>query len=265
MLDFAFLSALNVNPGCNGGFIDVHHTSLGAGPEVYNSMGSSHNCVGGSETSCVPDHPPVGDASKTGMGSTVPSPAHWYAHNTPGCNGGVISSDVVHTSLAGCNNGGIVDGCDCPHIPGLPGGIADVNTTSLGAGPEVYNSMGASHNCVGGSETSCVPDHPPVGDASKTGMGSTVPSPAHWYAHNDGVVMKPSQALAVLPVTGTVTQGKKVCVATPGHLVMGCHAFTLAAIQGVVKGDFINFTENAAKNAEAVTPVGAFLIRKISA
>jgi hypothetical protein len=40
--------------------------------------------------------------------------------------------------------------------------------------------MGASHNCVGGSEQGCIPKNPPVGDATKTGMGSTLPAPAHW-------------------------------------------------------------------------------------
>jgi len=159
-------------------------------------------------------------------------------HNNPSCNGGVISSDV--------------------------------HTTSLGAGPEVYNNMDASHNCVGGSETSCIPDSPPVGDASKTGMGSTLPSPSHWYANGDGVVMKTSQALAAVPIAGANIEAKKsVANATPGHIMMATHAVTLAAIQGVIRGDFIKgdfsqFQKNAVKNAESVTPVGAFMIRKIS-
>ena len=54
-----------VEPGCNGGGVDggAHTTSLGAGPEVYNNMEASHNCVGGSEQGCIPDHPPVGDGT----------------------------------------------------------------------------------------------------------------------------------------------------------------------------------------------------------
>ncbi|EKX35092.1 hypothetical protein GUITHDRAFT_155585 [Guillardia theta CCMP2712] len=45
--------------------------------------------------------------------------------------------------------------------------------------------MAAVHNCVGGSETSCLP--PPgelavmFADPSKAGLGYTVPPPAHWY------------------------------------------------------------------------------------
>eukprot|EP00960_Hanusia_phi_P073967 768129-Hanusia_phi.AAC.1 len=43
----------------------------------------------------------------------------------------------------------------------------------------------AVHNCVGGSETSCLP--PPgelavmFADPSKAGLGYTVPPPSHWY------------------------------------------------------------------------------------
>ena len=43
---------------------------------------------------------------------------------------------------------------------------AGLHTTALGAGPEVYNNMEASHNCVGGSEQGCIPDKPPVGDGT---------------------------------------------------------------------------------------------------
>ena len=57
---------------------------------------------------------------------------------------------------------------------------AGLHTTALGAGPEVYNNMAASHNCVGGSEQGCIPEHPPVADPSKTGMGSSLPPPASW-------------------------------------------------------------------------------------
>ena len=59
-------------------------------------------------------------------------------------------------SLNGVHDGGVTAPAPAP-------------TTVLGAGPEVYNNFSASQNCVGGSETSCIPEHPPVGDPSKTG------------------------------------------------------------------------------------------------
>lgn len=87
------------------------------------------------------------------------------AAGTP-CSGRVLSrSEFSVTSNTSYANGG--------HPAGL-------HTTALGAGPEVYNNMAASHNCVGGSEQGCIPEHPPVADPSKTGMGSSLPPPASW-------------------------------------------------------------------------------------
>lgn len=46
--------------------------------------------------------------------------------------------------------------------------------------------------------------------------------------------MVPAKELAVpaaMPVQGASATGNKVAAASPGHLVMGCHAFTLAALQ----------------------------------
>ena len=47
--------------------------------------------------------------------------------------------------------------------------------------------------------------------------------------------------------------------ASPGQLILCFHAFTLAAAQGVVKGDFSCFMQDAASNAEAVTPLGGVM------
>jgi hypothetical protein len=79
-----------------------------------------------------------------------------------------------------------------PHIPlvgcdGQGGFITPTHTTGLGAGPEVYNNMAASHNCVGGSEQGCIPKNPPVGNPAFTGSSSSLPAPAHWYAHGGHV------------------------------------------------------------------------------
>ena len=36
-------------------------------------------------------------------------------------------------------------------------------------------------------------------------------------------------------------------------------------MQGIAKGDFSSFKEDAADNAKAVTPVGALMVRKMTA
>ena len=103
-----------------------------------------------------------------------------------------------------------------PHIPvvgcdGQGGFITPTHTTGLGAGPEVYNNMAASHNCVGGSEQGCIPKNPPVGNPALTGSSSTLPAPAHWYANgcgNGGMVAKEAAVPAFAPATAEVT----VCV-----------------------------------------------------
>ncbi|EKX35091.1 hypothetical protein GUITHDRAFT_155584 [Guillardia theta CCMP2712] len=63
--------------------------------------------------------------------------------------------------------------------------FALVPLSALGAGPEITNNMYAPHNCVGGSETSCLPSPGELSgmfaDPSKAGMGYTVPAPSHWY------------------------------------------------------------------------------------
>jgi len=218
MLDLAFLSALHGVEPCGGGVVD----GCGNGGIVD---GCGNGGFVGAQTTSLGVEP---------------------------CGGGVVD---------GCGNGGIVDGCG-------NGGFVGAQTISLGAGPEVYNNMEASHNCVGGSEQGCIPDNPPVADPSKTGMTYTLPSPAHWYANGNAAELKPSMEI-VAPVAGlgVATDNNKPAVAnpTPGHLFMGCHAFTLAALQGIYKGDFAHFKEDAAKNASAVTPVGAFMVKKITA
>ena len=97
-------------------------------------------------------------------------------------------------------------------------------------------------------------------------MSHTLPDPAHWYANGSDVAMKPSQALAVTAASAEVPKdGKSVSAATPGHLAVASHAFALAAIQGALKGDFQNFKQDAARNAESMTPVGGFVVRQMTA
>jgi len=244
-------------------------------------MSAPHNCVGGSEQGCIPEHPPVGNPALTGSGSTVPAPAHWYAN---GNDFSVASGQKLgagpemYNNMAAPNNcvGGSETSCPAtvPVAPAPPAhwyatgnDFSVASGQKLGAGPEMYNSMSAPHNCVGGSEQGCIPEHPPVGNPALTGSGSTVPPPASWYANGDAPAMAPSKAL-VLPLaapTMEMQSQRTVSKPTPGHLVMACHSFTLAAIQGVFKGDFTSFKEDAAENAQAVTPVGALMVRNITA
>ena len=50
-----------------------------------------------------------------------------------------------------------------------------------------------------------------------------------------------------------------IAKASPSHIVLTCHAITLASIQSASSGDVNekNFQNNATANAEAVTPVRA--------
>ena len=105
-----------------------------------------------------------------------------------------------------------------------------MHTNAL-AGHEFYNNWEAPHNCSGGSEQGCIPKNPPVADASKTGMNQPLPAPAHWYANGQVAGMVASKEIAGPMLPADVENKGKVVNATPGHLVLGCHAFTLAAIQ----------------------------------
>jgi hypothetical protein len=53
----------------------------------------------------------------------------------------------------------------------------------------------------------------------------------------------------------------KTFKASPSHLLAAGHACVLAALQGSAKADFANFKEDAAVNAECVSPVGAAVLR----
>eukprot|EP00802_Teleaulax_amphioxeia_P022935 Tamp_23443.p2 GENE.Tamp_23443~~Tamp_23443.p2 ORF type:complete len:159 (-),score=24.25 Tamp_23443:236-712(-) len=74
------------------------------------------------------------------------------------------------------------------------------------------------------------------------------------------------QALAVPLAAGRASTGRaaNVATATPGHLAAGGHALVLAALQGVRKGTFGAFAADAERNAQAVSPVSAVLVRKLT-
>ena len=54
-----------------------------------------------------------------------------------------------------------------------------------------------------------------------------------------------------------------IAKASPSHILLTCHAITLAGIQSATSGDVQGkkFKENATANAEAVTPVCALDLR----
>ena len=50
--------------------------------------------------------------------------------------------------------------------------------------------------------------------------------------------------------------------ANPSHLLMSCHAVALATLESVWAGDFSQLEDKATANAQAVTPVGAVMLRQ---
>mmetsp|Transcript_49736 Transcript_49736/g.99853 ORF Transcript_49736/g.99853 Transcript_49736/m.99853 type:complete len:112 (-) Transcript_49736:207-542(-) len=109
--------------------------------------------------------------------------------------------------------------------------------------------MEAPNNCVGGSETSC-----PATSAKFP------PPPMSWYANGGGAEMSASKALAA-PLASAEVKEPTVTKAGPGHILLSAHAFTLAVVQGVLKGDLQNVKEDTLANAEAITPVGSHYLR----
>jgi hypothetical protein len=135
------------------------------------------------------------------------------------------------------------------------------HTTALGVGPNIMNNMAAPANCVGGSEQGCLPANCGY---QCGGENVTVPKPMTWYPANGSEDMTTTHALAA-PAAGldaeTKAQDVKPTMANPGHFLLSCHALTMAAVQGVLKGDFKDFSKDATANAESVTPYGGFLLR----
>jgi len=237
--------------------------SLGRGPEFYNNMEAPNNCVGGSETSC-PNTDPV----------PPPPPAHWYAHgdNVSIADGQQLrGAEFYNNSTAPTNCvGGSEQGCQTPGMPAPRGaefyncdynsGCANGGNVSIAdgqqlRGAEFYNCDTCSKNCVGGSEGSCIPSNAPVGNPDLMGGEAN----GFVYANSSGA--QHQLALPVVPAQGPKEQ-TKAFKANPGHLLLSCHAFTLAAIDSVIKADFAKFDEKVTANAEAVTPVGAAVLRQ---
>jgi len=56
----------------------------------------------------------------------------------------------------------------------------------------------------------------------------------------------------------------QIAKASPSHLVFACNALALASVQGAISGDMRgkHIQDKAAANAAAVSPIGAYLLRK---
>jgi len=251
----------------HGGSETLGTQKLGAGPEVYNNMMAPYNCVGGSEQQCIPQtcsyHCGGGPVS-------VPHPDTWY----PAVGG----ESMVGTQKLGA--GPEVYNCmkcpqncvggsetSCPAQPPVKvpapdswypanGGAETLGTQKLGAGHEFYNNMDAPNNCVGGSETSCPPKHT-----------ASIPPPQTWYnAWEVGVANGASngsgpQHQIAAPIAEANAGGQQKAVrGTPGHFLLTVHALGLAAVQGVLKGDFSNFEKDAAANASSVSELSGFVV-----
>mmetsp|Transcript_58866 Transcript_58866/g.138405 ORF Transcript_58866/g.138405 Transcript_58866/m.138405 type:complete len:317 (+) Transcript_58866:61-1011(+) len=255
--------------GCESGsagcYATSHTTALGAGPEFYNNMEAPHNCVGGSEGTCIPDNPPVFDPSKTGMATSSHTMlSDWHKSDDPwgsyldGPGKGTPCNNTIYVPWG--EGGPDVHACEA----GSPGCYANsTHTSALGAGPEFYNNMGAPHNCSGGSEGTCIPNPPPVLDWTKTGMAASSPSML--------TGAQPSMALAVpvaaptpAPSSPTSSSEQKPLRASPAHLLLPAHAFLLAAIQGLAKGDLSELSKDAVANTKAVTPVGGHYLSQLT-
>jgi len=262
----------HADPGLSSAYSHINVAdgqSLGRGPEFYNNMAAPNNCVGGSETSC-PNTAPV----------QPPAPAHWYAngHNISIADGQSLGrGPEFYNNMAAPNNciGGSETSCPntAPVQPPAPAhwyanghNISIADGQSL-RGAEFYNNQAAPHNCVGGGEaTGCSPP------------GFPVPRGPEFYncqsctagdAVGNGIEMTPAKELALpaaFPAAAATEQGAaseaKAHKANPGHLLLSCHAFTLAAIDSVLSADFDKFDDKVTANAEAVTPVGAALLRQ---
>ena len=118
---------------------------------------------------------------------------------------------------------------------------------------------------------------------NSSGAGDIAPSSSSFKAlatfTADGVYGNNSQSTLQGP-TWALADGKVISVleppqpseprppqiskASPSHIVLACNALALASVQGAISGDMRgkHIQEKAAANAQAVTPMGAYLLRK---
>ena len=152
----------NCGPQCGGEGPDVpppdswypalaeRTNMLGAGPEFSNNMSAPHNCVGGSEASCIPKNCGAGCGSADGG---IPPPAKWYA--TTEHTNMLGAGPEWYNNMSAPNNcvGGGHGVCIPPGAGAGAGpvtaGATTAHTNMLSAGPEFYNNMNAPFNCVG--------------------------------------------------------------------------------------------------------------------
>jgi hypothetical protein len=125
-----------------------------------------------------------------------------------------------------------------------------------------------------------------INSSKSTGAEDIAPSSSSFKAlatfliTADGVSGNNSQSTLQGPQWRMIADGKVISVldppqpseprppqiskASPSHLVLACNALALASVQGAISGDMRgkHIQEKAAANAQAVTPMGAYLLRK---
>jgi hypothetical protein len=121
-----------------------------------------------------------------------------------------------------------------------------------------------------------------INSKNSTGAGDIAPSSSSFKAlatfpmTADGVYGNNSQSTLQGPKWRMIADGEVISVPEPpqpseprppqiskashSHLVLACIALALASVQGDIRGKHIQ--EKAAANAQVVTPMGAFLLRK---
>ena len=240
--------------------------SLDAGPDFYNCGSCPHNCVGGSESGCP--------ASAL---APPPKPSSWYSVTDTS----VLASNSHTQSLdAGpdfynCGScphncvGGSETSCpaSAPAPPPKPSSwysvtetstlASNAHTQSLDAGPEFYNCMTCSHNCVGGSENGCIPGPAEakiiVHDPSKMQLAAPLAAPAATGAE---------QVKTVRPGIGHVYN-------LGPAMILGAFAATAEAGGRLLSGRatpddgwMAHFRSETDAAAGAVTPLGQLILRR---
>jgi hypothetical protein len=239
--------------------------SLDAGPEYYNCGSCPHNCVGGSETGCPASAP-----------APPPKPSAWYSvteTSTLASSNAHAQSLEAGPEFYNCGScphncvGGSETSCpaSAPAPPPKPSSwysvtetstlaASNAHTQSLEAGPEFYNCLTCSHNCVGGSENGCIPG----------------PAEAKIIVHD------PSKMQLAAPVAAPVSGAEQVKTVRPGighvynlgpAMLLGALSATAEAggrlLSGRADDDWMaHFRSETDAAAGAVTPLGQLILRR---
>jgi hypothetical protein len=147
-------------------------------------------------------------------------------------------------------------------MAGLPPVFHDAQMVNL-----INGQMLHCHHVIANGESVCV--------VVMDGIEYHMPADGSVAADYNGTVDAPGPAVgkslavpAALAVDGVdesrPAAEKIVCQPSTSHMVLGCHALTLAAGQCALKNDFSKFRRYALENARSVTPLGAVMVDHIT-